>query len=224
MSGIWTTNICSLGFWDIRECVILWSLILRSLGYIRATPHTSMRAHDHYTSSTLIGWKGQSRSRFTSHYTWGTNGVCECKMDVKFVWIPPWHHMDHVFMVTWIIFKNHHLEVGLDGRTWDHGTLDVHNHWFILFYHVWGSALIEIHQNSIWSRTSHVWLHIALEGPWPHYMILEVPWDNLGTTFGHSLLGSHNFMVIALGSCVKWPLASPTHGGKVPTFESQETI
>jgi hypothetical protein len=27
----------------------------------------------------------------------------------------------------------------------------------------------------------------------------------LGTTFGHFLLGSHNFVVTALGSCVKWP-------------------
>ena len=26
--------------------------------------------------------------------------------------------------------------------------------------------------------------------------------------FGHFLLGSHNFMVTALGSCVKWPLAA----------------
>ena len=29
---IWTTNICSLGFPDIRRCVTLWRLILRSLG------------------------------------------------------------------------------------------------------------------------------------------------------------------------------------------------
>ena len=26
--------------------------------------------------------------------------------------------------------------------------------------------------------------------------------------FGHFLLGSQNFMVTALGSCVKWPLAA----------------
>src|ERR1700689_4479049 len=32
-------------------------------------------------------------------------------------------------------------------------------------------------------------------------------WRCLGTAFGHFLLGSHNFMVTALGSCVKWPLA-----------------
>ena len=25
--------------------------------------------------------------------------------------------------------------------------------------------------------------------------------------FGHFVLGSHNVMVMALGSCVKWPLA-----------------
>ena len=28
----------------------------------------------------------------------------------------------------------------------------------------------------------------------------------IGTAFEHFLLGSHNFMVTALGSCVKWPL------------------
>jgi hypothetical protein len=30
-------------------------------------------------------------------------------------------------------------------------------------------------------------------------------WRCVGTAFGHFLLGSHNFMVTALGSCVKWP-------------------
>ena len=41
-------------------------------------------------------WKRRSRSKFASHYAWGTNGVCECKMDVKSTWIPTWHQMDHV--------------------------------------------------------------------------------------------------------------------------------
>ena len=31
-------------------------------------------------------------------------------------------------------------------------------------------------------------------------------WRCLGTAFEHFLLGSHNFMVMALGLCVKWPL------------------
>jgi hypothetical protein len=33
-SEIWTMYIHSLGFWDIRECVTLWRLILRILGCI----------------------------------------------------------------------------------------------------------------------------------------------------------------------------------------------
>ena len=42
---------------------------------------------------------------------------------------------------------------------------------------------------------------ITYEGPWLHYMMLEVFWDDPWTL----LLGPHNFMVTALGSCVKWP-------------------
>jgi hypothetical protein len=40
-----------------------------------------LRARDHYTSSTHW-WNRQRRSKFASHYTWGTNKVCECKMEV----------------------------------------------------------------------------------------------------------------------------------------------
>ena len=42
----------------------------------------------------------------------------------------------------------------------DHGTPNAHNRWFILFYHVWGPAWIEIHWNSIWLRAqSHMTSH-----------------------------------------------------------------
>jgi hypothetical protein len=30
--------------------------------------------------------------------------------------------------------------------------------------------------------------------------------------FGHFLLGSHNLLVMALGSCVKWPLVQDGYG------------
>ena len=63
---------------------------------LRATPHTRLRACDHYTSSTLLGGKRQSQSKFSSHCTWGTNGVCECRMGGKSTCIPTWHQMDHV--------------------------------------------------------------------------------------------------------------------------------
>jgi hypothetical protein len=73
------------------------------------------------------------------------------------------------YMVTWIISKNHLLEVGL---TPNHETMtlgNAHNHWHIILYHAWGSV------------TDHIWLHTTLESPWPHYMILEVSWDGLWT-------------------------------------------
>ena len=41
-----------------------------------------------------------------------------------------------------------------------HGVPNVHNHWFILFYHVWGHAWIEFHLNSMWLRArSHMTSH-----------------------------------------------------------------
>jgi hypothetical protein len=60
----------------------------------------------------------------------------------------------------------------------------------LIFYHVWRPAWIEAHWNSIWLRACDhtTWF-----------------WRCVGTAFGHFLLGSHNFMVTALGLCVKWP-------------------
>ena len=60
------------------------------------TSHTRLRARDHCTSSTLIGGKRRSRSKFTSHYAWGTNGVCECKINVRAPWFSTWHWKNHV--------------------------------------------------------------------------------------------------------------------------------
>ena len=49
----------------------------------------------------------------------------------------------------------------------DHGTPNAHNHWFILFYHVWGPAWIKIHWKNIWLRAqSHDFtLHFSLLCP-----------------------------------------------------------
>jgi hypothetical protein len=81
---------------------------------IRVASHTRLRARDHYTSCTLIGGEGGAGSSLLHTMLEGpTECTSECKMDVKSTWIPTWHPMDDVFMVTWIIFKNHLLEVGL---------------------------------------------------------------------------------------------------------------
>ena len=145
-------------------------------------------------------WERQSRSKFTSHYAWGTNIVCECKMDVKSTWIPTWHQMNHV---------NGHLDCFQklpfgdrpNTRLDDHGTPNAHNRWYILIYHVWRPAWIEIHWNNIWLEAqSQMTSHYT----WGSVTTLQDFGGELGRPFGHLLLGSHKATVTALGSCVKW--------------------
>ena len=107
------------------------------------------------------------------------------------------------FMVAWTIFQKHLLEVGLAQNRGSMElrvltTVDLFD-----FYHVWGFAWIEIHWNGIWLRAR---LHMASLYAWGSVTTLH---DFGGVlAFGYFLLGSHNFMVTALGSCVKWPLLS----------------
>ena len=48
---------------------------------------------------------------------------------------------------------------------------------------------------------SHMTSTLHSDELWPYYMILEVSWD----VFWTLLLGSHDFVVTALGSIKKWP-------------------
>ena len=48
----------------------------------------------HFKHSYWRKWRSQYKS--ASHYAWGTNIVCGCKMDVKSIWILTWHRMEHV--------------------------------------------------------------------------------------------------------------------------------
>ena len=106
-------------------------------------------------------WERWSRFKFASHYAWGTNGVC--------MWMQVGCKSLHGFLhgIKWIMFHGHldYFQQPLPGGRYntklgDHGTLNSHNRWFILFYHVWGPAWIEIHWNSIWLRArSHMTSH-----------------------------------------------------------------
>ena len=49
---------------------------------------------------------------------------------------------------------------------------------------------------------------LRLQWPWAFNPMCEVA---LRTAFGHSLLGSHVFMVTAFGTCVEWPLFQHSH-------------
>jgi hypothetical protein len=124
--------------------------------HIRATSHTRLRACDHYTSSTLIGGKGGPvEVRFTLRLRdqlskWMQDG-CKVRMDSCMA------SNGSCFMVTWTIFINPLLGGRPNTKPGDHGTLNTHNCWFILFYHAWGPTWIKRRWNSIWLRArSHM--------------------------------------------------------------------
>ena len=159
-------------------------------------------------------WKRRSQSKFASHYTWGTNKAYVYIQDGCKVYMVSYMASNgSCSIVTWIIYDNPLLEVG---PTQNRETMapralttidlfyfimceDPHEHKFIEIAFNWGPG--------------HTWLHTMLEGPWQHYMILEVCWDSLGTLhFGLSQFHGHGAwlvfevtlrftMVTALGRC-----------------------
>ena len=174
----------------------------------KLTSHTRPRARDHYTSSTLIGGNGGAgpsllhTTRLRDQRSMWMQDGCNVYMD-SYVALNESH-----FMVTWIIFKNHLLEVGLT-QNWETMSLrtltTIDLSYFIMYE---DPVCIEIQWNRIWQRTSHMWLHTTLEGPWPHYyMISEVPWDGLWALPFEALTISRSQL---LASCVKWLSRPPS--------------
>ena len=105
-------------------------------------------------------WNKRSWSKSLLHtYTWGTNGAWECKMSVKSTWIPTWHQNGSCFMVTWIIFKNHLLKVGLTHNLgpWHSKCSQPLN------YSILSCVRTHMNRNSIWLRVrSHMISHYTL--------------------------------------------------------------
>ena len=124
-----------------------------------------LRAHDLTITLQAVSywWKRRSPSKFASHYTWGTNGVC--------MWMQDGCKRLHGFLldIEWTMFHGHldnswksPLGGKFNTQSGDHGTPNAHNYWFILFHHVWGYAWIEIHGNIIWLRArSHMTSHYS---------------------------------------------------------------
>ena len=71
----------------------------------------------------------------------------------------------------------------------DHGTLNAHNRWFIVFYHVWEPTWIIIHWNSIWLR---VWSHMASHYNWGSVTTLH----DVGGVFGLSQSHGHGSWLV----------------------------
>jgi hypothetical protein len=146
-------------------------------------------------------WKRWSWSKFaTSHFALEgpTEGVCECKMDVKSTWIDSYMASNRsCLMVTRTVFKKPSLGRKPDTKLGDHDTPNAHNSWFVLFYHAWGPTWIEIHWDSIWLR---VWSHMILHYTWGSVTTLDgfgVSWDNLWTlSFGLSQFHGHGSWLV----------------------------
>ena len=105
------------------------------------------------------------------------------------------------FMITWNTFEQPPLGGRSNTKLGDHGISNAHNGLFIIFYHVWRPAWVEIHWNSILLRTqSHMTSHYT----WGSVTTLhefEVVLGRPDDTFFWAL----TILVMALGSCVKWP-------------------
>ena len=83
-----------------------------------------------------------------------------CKVDMdsymESKWIVSHGHLD--------CFQKPPLGGTPNRKPGDHGTPNAHNRWFILFYHVWGPAWIDIHWNRICLRArSHMASHSTRE-------------------------------------------------------------
>ena len=106
-------------------------------GHLRATSHTRLRAHDHYTSGTLIGGKGgpvqiHFALRLRDQRSMWMQDGCKVYMDSYMA------SNGSCFIVYLDYFQKPPLGGRANTKPGDHDTVNVRNCWFILLYHVWG--------------------------------------------------------------------------------------
>jgi hypothetical protein len=186
---------------DLCDMQLLAGEDVDSQSDLKATSHTRLRARVHYTSSTLIGWKGELvQVRFTLRLR-----------NQRTIWMQGGYkvHMDSLHGTKWIMFQDdldYFQKTPLGGkashrtgRPW-HSELTTTD--LLYFIMCEDPAWIEIHWNSIWLRArSRMTSHYT----WGSVTTLHDFGGVLGRPLDNFISGSHDFMVIALGSCVKWP-------------------
>ena len=128
---------------------------------------------------------------------WKQDDGCKVYMDFYVA------SMDDVSWSLGLFFRNRLLEAGLT-QNWETMALRMFTTVdFILFYYVWGPAWIGIYWNLIWLRA---WSDMTSHYTWGSVTTRHDFGGVLGRPLDAFLLGSHNFMVTALCSCVKWPV------------------
>ena len=103
-------------------------------------------------------WKRRSQLKFTSPYTWGTNGVCECMVDVQ-VYVNSYMASNGSCIIGHLDYFQKPPLGGKHGtKPRDHGTPNAHNRWLFYFNHRKKIIMcedplpIETHWNRIWLR------------------------------------------------------------------------
>jgi len=96
---------------SVRNTWMRWS---KNVNLNATSSHTRLRAHDHYTSSTLIGGKGGAGPSSLPTTLEGTNGVYKWMQDGCKVYMDSYMVSNgSCFLVTQTISQNHLSEVDL---------------------------------------------------------------------------------------------------------------
>ena len=148
----------------------------------------------HFQHSSLVEKAEPVQVHFTLRLR-NQQSYVNARWMLKSTWIDSYVASNNsCFMVTWIVFKKHLLEVGL---TQNQETMvlrmltTVNLFYFIMCEDPHEEKFIEI---AFGWGPGHIWLHNTLEGPCPHCMILEVTWDDDGLctlSFGLSQFHGH---------------------------------
>ena len=162
----------------------------RKGNYIRPFP-SKQGPNIHFRLGTSVNAEISLESRFARHVCRLSDNIVWC-----WWWTPTWHRMDRC--------------------SWSRG----------LFSKTTSSRYVQhkIGRPLILSILSCVRAHMirnpmklhSVEGTLTYDFTLHLRvrvhttlfWRCVGMAFGHFLFGSHNFMVTALGSCVKWSIVS----------------
>ena len=177
--------------------------------YLRATFHTRLRTQDQCTSSTLIGGKVELvQVRFTLH---SRDQRSKSMQDGCKVYINSYMASNgSCYMITWTIFQNHLLEVGL---TQNHEIMALRNLTTVDLLNlscVGTLTWAKVPWNNNWFKDrSHMASHYA----WGTVTTLHAFGSVLGRPLDTSLLGYPDSMVTSLGSCVYWPSKLYEEGG-----------
>ena len=146
--------------------------------------------------------KVEPGSKFASHCAWGSNWVCECKMDVT--WIPTWHPMNYVswslglYSQTTSCMSTYHKT----RRPWhfEHSQLLIYSILACMRTRMNGHSLTWHLVESMIAYDFTLHLRVRDHTRW----CLEVCWDGLWTPTFLCALRIAWSRLLAL--CVKWPL------------------